>query len=236
LLILGIDTADPRGSVALSRDGLELSSALHQANEDYSSWVLPAAERVCQQANCRIRDVDAFAVSTGPGSFTGLRVGLTTVKAWAEVYGKPIVGVGRLEAMAARAAGDTEYIASFYDARRGHIFAGIYRREDLIAVEPGVVISPEDFLARVFEVAGPAPVSWISLDPSLITDLEVWKARASAGDGMSASPLNLAEAIAELAEGRAKRGEFTTALSLDANYVRRSDAEMMWKDPAASGQ
>jgi tRNA threonylcarbamoyladenosine biosynthesis protein TsaB len=236
LLILGIDTADSRGSVVLRRDGLELASLVHDANEDYSSWVLPAAERVCRQANCRVGDVDVFAVSTGPGSFTGLRVGLTSVKAWAEVYGKPIIGIGRLEAMASCAAGDSENVAAFYDARRGHIYGGIYRREGGKALEPGVVINPQDFVERVLEIAGPAPVGWISLDPSLITDLEAWKARTSGGDLMSVSPLNLAGAIAALAEVRARRGEFITALSLDANYVRRSDAEMMWKDRTLDGQ
>jgi len=236
LLILGIDTADPRGSVALRRDGLELTAALHEASEDYSSWVLPAAQRVCREAGYSVKDPDVFAVSTGPGSFTGLRVGLTTVKAWAEVYQKQVVGVSRLEAMASFAGDGSGYVAAFYDARRGHIFGGLYRwNSRLEAVEPAAVIAPSEFLARVSEIAGSARVSWISLDPELVTQLDPWKRRSSSGDTMSASPLNLAKGIAELAEQRAKRGEFTAVLSLDANYVRRSDAEMMWKDSAADG-
>jgi tRNA threonylcarbamoyladenosine biosynthesis protein TsaB len=236
LLILGIDTADARGSVALRRDGIEVGAALHESGEDYSSWVLPAAQGVCVEAGCSVKDVDLFAVSTGPGSFTGLRVGLTTVKAWAEVYGKQVVGVSRLDAMAGFAGDDPEYIAAFYDARRGHVFGGIYRGgPGLEAVEPAAVIAPSEFLARMPEVARSARVSWISLDPHLITQLGAWKQREFDGDTMHPSPLNLASGIADIAEQRAKRGEFTDVLSLDANYVRRSDAELMWKDPAADG-
>jgi len=70
----------------------------------------------------RMEQVDAYAAAAGPGSFTGVRVGLTSVKAWAEVYGKRIAAVSRLEALAAEAPEETAWVAAFFNAQRGQVF------------------------------------------------------------------------------------------------------------------
>src|SRR5260370_3836525 len=98
-----------------------------------------------------MEDVDAYAVAAGPGSFTGVRVGLTTVKAWSEVYGKRIAAVSRLEAMAAEAAPGSAWVAAFADARRGHAFGAIFQRdrERLARAGEGMVIVPGKVLRAV---------------------------------------------------------------------------------------
>jgi tRNA threonylcarbamoyladenosine biosynthesis protein TsaB len=235
LITVAIDTSEARGSIALLRHGEPVAVAVHADRTDYSEWLLPATEQIFQGAGTRIGLADLFAVATGPGSFTGVRVGLTTVKAWCEVYGKPVVGVSRLEALARSETGTAGMVAAFYDAHRGQIFGGLYRRSSGRLVKTGdeLVTAPEAFLALATREAGDRGVHWVSLDPELMTSLEGWKEREERGDRMQRSSAELAVGIGRIAEERAARGEYTDALELDANYVRRSDAEIFWKGPAA---
>jgi tRNA threonylcarbamoyladenosine biosynthesis protein TsaB len=177
-----------------------------------------------------MESVELLAVATGPGSFTGVRVGLTTAKAWAEVYGIKIVGVSRLEAMARR--GDrTGLVAASYDAQRGQIFGGLYRwiAGAMEPVERDMVMAPEAFIAFVNERAGRERVAWVTLDPELIRAAQGWAGRLPRGDRLVKCAGDIASLVGELAEERARRGEFSGSLELDANYVRRSDAEILWK-------
>lgn len=233
MITLAIDTCEARGSVAVRRGGAMVALKRHEGNSDYSAWLLPAVDQVLAEAGLKLEQVDLLAVATGPGSFTGLRVGLTTVKAWAEVYGKPIVGVSRLEAIARSQVAVTSFVAASYDAQRGQLFAGLYRTMSgsLARVGDERVISPEELLESIESQVGTAPVTWISLDRERITELEAWKHRLARGDILQLCPPELASSIGILAEERAILGEFADPLELDANYVRRSDAEIFWKGP-----
>jgi tRNA threonylcarbamoyladenosine biosynthesis protein TsaB len=124
LITLGIDTCEARGSVAVRKDGSLAALEKHESSEDYSSWLLPAVDRGLQVAGAKLREVGLLAVAAGPGSFTGVRVGLTAVKAWAELFGIKVVGVSRLEAMARQLADAGGFVAASFDARRGQVFGG----------------------------------------------------------------------------------------------------------------
>jgi tRNA threonylcarbamoyladenosine biosynthesis protein TsaB len=231
MITLAIDTSEARGSVALSKDGAALAVMTHEDATDYSVWLLPAVDGALSQAATKMEWIDLLAVSTGPGSFTGLRVGLTTVKAWAEVYGTRIVGISRLEAMARSREADSGFVTACYDAHRGQLFAGLYRRSSssLQRVGDELVIAPEDLIRLIDEQAGKEPVTWISLDRDLIVNLEAMKRRIAAGDKIVPVSPELAPIIGRLAEENAAKGQFSDPLALDANYVRRSDAEIFWK-------
>jgi tRNA threonylcarbamoyladenosine biosynthesis protein TsaB len=235
MITLAIDTSDARGSVFLLTDGAAVSGKPHDDGSDYSGWLLPAVSEILVAARVRMEQVDLLAVSTGPGSFTGLRVGLTTVKAWAEVYGKPIIGVCRLEAIAHSREAKSAFITASYDAQRGQLFAAWYRRSAAGIEKAGDerVISPEDFAQQVDEEARDAAVSWISLDPQLLQSLETVRRRAKSGDEILPAASALSATIGKLAERRAATGQYSDPMSLDANYVRRSDAEIFWKGPPA---
>ncbi|MGC1416169.1 MAG: tRNA (adenosine(37)-N6)-threonylcarbamoyltransferase complex dimerization subunit type 1 TsaB [Candidatus Acidiferrum sp.] len=238
MILLALDTCDSRGSLAVLKDDELLKAVAHEGTSDYSSWVLPSAHQALTASGLGITDVDVFAVATGPGSFTGVRIGLTTVKAWSEAYGKPIANISRLEAMASESHASNGCIAAFVDAHREQLFGGLYQTqgERLSLVEQEMVIGPEDFVNWVEEHAAGEPVSWVSLDPERIGALKIWAERANKGETIQASTSLLAPAIARLGRRRALEGRLTDALALDAEYVRRSDAEVSWKGPASRGR
>jgi tRNA threonylcarbamoyladenosine biosynthesis protein TsaB len=237
VLVLALDTCDARGGVALLRDEWLLHAAPHTATEDYSSWLLPAIASVLAPAQLTLNDVDLYAVAAGPGSFTGVRVGLATVKAWSEVYGRPIAAVSRLEAIAAGSAGSSPLVAAFIDARRNQIFAALYRRKAALLerVDAEMVIAPDKFLEWCTANAGSEKIDWVSTDPNSLSQTRQWSSRLALNETVQEiSPL-LAPRIGQIGHRLALRNQLTDALSLDANYVRRSDAEIFWKGPFRHG-
>ena len=235
---MAIDTCDARGSVAVLRDEEVMSLVTHETEEDYSSWLLPSVEEVLKGAGLRMSQMEAYAAAAGPGSFTGVRVGLTTVKAWTEVYGKPVAAVSRLEAIAVQATGDAKYVAAFADAQRGQVFAAVYQREGkgLRRVGEEMVIAPGKFVEAAAELCHSAKISWVSTDPAPVSGEAAWKERQERGEVIEQVSAVLAPTIGRIGLRQLKEGRATDALGLDANYVRRSDAEILWKGGAAHGR
>jgi tRNA threonylcarbamoyladenosine biosynthesis protein TsaB len=237
VILLALDTCDSRGSVAVLRDDEVLQAIAHKGTEDYSSWVLPTVEKVLKASGLSIRDIDMFAVASGPGSFTGVRMGLTTVKAWSEAYGRKIASVSRLESIAAQAADGGQYVAAFVDAHRDQVFGGLYRREGpgLSLVEDEMVAAPAEFMHWVKERSMNGRVRWISMDPEKMTAQEGWRALAAEGESVEVSESVLAPVIGRVGRQRALQGRLTDALGLDAQYLRRPDAEVFWKGRTSRG-
>ena len=210
--------------------------AAHETAEDYSSWLLPAVDNLLKSAGLLMPDVEGYAVAAGPGSFTGLRVGLTTVKGWAEVYGKPIAPVSRLEAMAVQARDRNPFVAAFADARRGQVFGAVYRRVDggLSRVGEEMVIAPGKFVEAAAELAGGEKISWVSTDAAHVLVEAAWKEREKKGEEIEQISSTLAPVIGRIGARLLTDGKATDALGLDANYVRRSDAEIFWKGGSAA--
>jgi tRNA threonylcarbamoyladenosine biosynthesis protein TsaB len=238
VIVLAIDTCDSMGSVAALRDGTLLKAVAHESQEDYSSWLLPAVRQCLKDSGLRMEEVEAYAAAAGPGSFTGVRVGLTAVKAWAEVYGKRIAAVSRLEALAAEAKGDTDFVGAFANAQRGQVFGAVYRRNGrgLVRLGDEMVIAPGKFLEVAAEFGGGQSISWVSTHADCTILEEAWKVREMRGEKVECvsnvrAPMIARMGLAALAEGR-----FTDALALDANYVRRSDAEIFWKGATTHGR
>lgn len=234
MIVLSLDTCTSYGSVALLRDDAVLSVAIHDTPEDYSSWLLPAVGRVQFEAELKLSDVDVFAVAAGPGSFTALRVGLTTVKAWGELFGKPIVPVSRLEVIAAQAREGTEYVAAWADAARGQVFGAVCRRAGAVLERLGdeVVIEPGKFIELAATLTNGARIAWASPDTDCMFKTPEWKSRQPLNEGFELVSPVLAAGIARKAASEFAAGRHTDALLLDANYVRRSDAEIFWKGHA----
>ncbi|HXK09582.1 MAG TPA: tRNA (adenosine(37)-N6)-threonylcarbamoyltransferase complex dimerization subunit type 1 TsaB [Vicinamibacteria bacterium] len=124
--VLAVDTTTPRGSIAVAGPEGVLAEARVLTADGHSRWLLSAASALLAGLGLDAREVDAFAVTIGPGSFTGLRVGLGSVQGLAVAAGRPCVGLATLDVLAASAAGAADTIVALLDAFRGEVYAGVY--------------------------------------------------------------------------------------------------------------
>lgn len=209
--ILAIDTTSECGSLALA-DGTRLLEEIPLRSSDGFAHVLfGEIEALLARHGLRLGDIACFAVTSGPGAFTGVRVGLTAAKGLAEATERKVVAVSNLEALAY--FGTMPLRAPVIDARRGDIFGAVYDA-DLKLVQNEAVMPFDDWLATL-----PQGVEIVTHGYHAVTDRQVTKA-----------PSALASAIAHIAAGKFARGLAQDPAGVDANYVRRSDAELMWRD------
>jgi tRNA threonylcarbamoyladenosine biosynthesis protein TsaB len=209
-----------------------------RAEENYSSRTFRHLEFLLSDLTLKLADFDLFAVSAGPGSFTGLRVGLTAAKGWAEVYRKPVVGVSALEAVAFQARAGNAVLVPALDARRGQIYFGAYQPAAVGLVLDGqeFVVTPEEFAEKLDTLARSGggncgAFNIVTPDASVVAVVSRLTSNMTAGfAGLEIVSSVLAPSIGRIAHARALRGDVSDALTLDANYVRRTDAEMRWKD------
>ena len=124
--ILAVDTTTSRGSLAVVSEEGVLAEARSTTPEGHSRWLLPRVESALGGLGLDARDLDGFAVMVGPGSFTGLRVGLSSIQGLALGTGRPCVGAVSLDLLAAAAAGVAATVVALVDAVRGEVFAGVY--------------------------------------------------------------------------------------------------------------
>ncbi len=231
MLLLALDTSTQAGSLAILRDARVVGEVSTWVDETYSSRMFRHLEFLLRELSLDLGEMDLFAVASGPGSFTGLRVGLSAVKGWAEVYGKPIAPVSALEAVAAQAKAGERFLATVIDARRGQVYGGLYERRSggLVRIGDEAVLTPAEFLEIVQRETRGVDVALVSPTPEVLAD----QLGSSAFSRCTVEAVSsvLAPTIGQLGLARAKRGDVVDALTLDANYVRRSDAELLWKAP-----
>jgi tRNA threonylcarbamoyladenosine biosynthesis protein TsaB len=203
----------------------------HDSSEEYSSWLLPTVSRLLGANSLAMADVEAYAVAVGPGSFTGVRVGLTTVKAWGEFYGREIAPVSRLEAVASRRKSGETFVVAFLDGSRSQVFGALYEdtEDGLQLIGEERVMDPESFLDYVRQNAKGRTLHWLSSDPEKIEETALWRASKDIGEPIQRVSPYLAETIGVIGYERVLKQQTVNSLSLDANYVRRPDAEVFWK-------
>lgn len=200
-------------------------------DETYSSRMFRHLEFLLRELTLDLKEFDLFAVAAGPGSFTGLRVGLTAAKGWAEAYQKPVVGVSALEAVAAQSHSANPLVVPVLDARRGQIYFGFYGRDRdaLVARAEERVATPEEFFDAVAERPEKDKVTIVTPSPELFSNFRSQIEKVSSLSKIEQVSTVLAPRVGQIGFRRAQRGELSDALTLDANYVRRSDAELHWK-------
>jgi tRNA threonylcarbamoyladenosine biosynthesis protein TsaB len=214
--VLGIDTTSEFGSLALRTEGRTAAAREIHSSEGFAHLVFPALEELLRSAGVRLEEIDCYAAASGPGSFTGVRVGLAAVKGLAEALGKRAAGVSNLQALSVVGSGARRAVV--LDARRGEVYGGVYDG-GLRAVTPETVMTWEAWL----ETLGEGEYEFIGEGR--------WRERL-AGTKFEAmkfveAPRYLAGIVAECAERTAGGSD---PAALDANYVRRSDAELYWRD------
>ena len=151
MLILSLDTSSRGGSIAILRDESVVGVVSTWGDEAYSSRIFRQLEFLLAEVSVKLEQFDLFAVAAGPGSFTGLRVGLASAKAWSEAYGKPVAGISVLEAVAAQCAYPAKVLVAAVDARRGQFYSAVFRRDAGFLVADGNerVLNGDEMLALV---------------------------------------------------------------------------------------
>jgi tRNA threonylcarbamoyladenosine biosynthesis protein TsaB len=221
MLILSIDTSGKNGSVALAHGDAEKFQLIATSPVEggtFSAQLIPQIARLLSENNLKKRDIDAFAAATGPGSFTGLRIGLTAVKGLAEILGKPIAAVSVLEACVLTSGinYDDARVFAALDAQRNEVYLGEYMLSRGIATKKDeVLVTRDEFVARVQGRVAVTP------------DEELVKAARSAAAVRIERPTSTD--IARIGLQKMARGETVSVEELDANYIRRSDAEIFAK-------
>lgn len=221
MLILATDTSSKHGSLALvrgDRQHVEVLEVVPLVGGTFSAQLIPQVAALLNRHHVRKEELDALAAATGPGSFTGLRVGLAGVKALAEVLGKPIAAVSVLEAVAASSGLEGRVLASL-DAGRNEVFAGEYAvKGNLVHRLSESLLSREDFLAHVRGAVHATRV--VTPDAPLAEFLR--------SHGLESLVLDRprADVIARLGLRKLLAGDTVSVEQLDANYLRRSDAEI----------
>ena len=225
MLVLALDTTTRQGSVALARDGGVISSFAGDAAVTHGERLPGDLVRVLEKHGLGTGDVDLFAVAAGPGSFTGLRIGIATMQGLAMANGKPLAGVATLDAvhhavraqLAAPAAG---LVAAWIDAQRGQVFSAVYREG--VIIEAALVDTPAEILAR-WSRSGLRPDVFAGDGASTYQD--VICASHPAAHVVESRPL-LAPSVALLAEADVRQNGPAAPDAIRPIYIRPSDAEI----------
>ncbi|UCD83641.1 MAG: tRNA (adenosine(37)-N6)-threonylcarbamoyltransferase complex dimerization subunit type 1 TsaB [Deltaproteobacteria bacterium] len=222
--ILSVDTSTMMGSIALIEDDRVISEFSLNLPDTHGQRLLPMIDQLLGSSHCPIEDIDGFTVALGPGSFTGLRIALSSVKGLAMASGKPVVGVSTLEALALNLQFSRYLVCPFLDARKGEVYTALFQFDqegNLIKIIDEMVTPPEIILAEIKQTA-----VFLGDGAEIYRDL----IRERLGKMALFAPMNLryprAVNVARLALPRLKRGEAMEIDSLIPTYLRRSEAEL----------
>jgi tRNA threonylcarbamoyladenosine biosynthesis protein TsaB len=225
MLILALDTTSNAGSCALMRDDDLIREHASDSSRSHASKLPAELATLLQQAGVTLHDLDALAVGTGPGSFTGLRVGIATMQGLAVALDVPLFGVSALDALAHmvfRESGmsvSTVRVATWIDAWRGDVYAASYKEG--VEIEPPTVARPAELLSKLRG----GPVIFTGDGAALYQD----DIRAASGeDARFTEPVIplLAGAMAALSREDFQKGLRPLPHAIRPLYVRRSDAEL----------
>jgi tRNA threonylcarbamoyladenosine biosynthesis protein TsaB len=211
--VLAIDTTGDVGSIALAGESGLIEEANLDSPDGFAHVLFDDIDRLLERHGLNVCEIDVFASASGPGSFTGVRVGLTAAKGLAEATGRKVVGVSNLQALAWY--GSRPLRAVVLDARRGEVYGGVYNAALKLVLE---------------EVVAPLPVWLASLPQGELEIVTQGFLIEGANVPVVRGPTALAGSIARIAFDRLLSGEGLDPAEVDANYVRRSDAELLWKD------
>ena len=227
MLILAIDTSGPSGGITLAeadKGSFRVVESAAIAGGTFSAQLIPTLAALLKKHAYGVKDLGGFAAASGPGSFTGLRVGLSAIKGLAETLHKPIATVSVLEALASL-ADRTGTIAAAMDAGRKEVFLGLYEAsgessDRTFLLQREELLTQQDFLAML---ATERPAVIITSDAAVA---ELASASHSAALVVTRPG---SEVIARIGAEKLLAGETVSVEALDANYLRRSDAEIFFK-------
>jgi tRNA threonylcarbamoyladenosine biosynthesis protein TsaB len=232
VLVLALDTTSEQGGAGIYRDQQCLASVENPGPANlYSVTLFQMVERLLGEARLTLGDIELFAVAIGPGSFTGIRVGVAATQGWASALHRPVKGISVLEAMVEAAQPKTDWAVPILDARRGEVYAGLFRRwppQALFQPEgEGFVLKPDALRSFLEELARSAPGRAVTCVVRQCDRLsEAWRESLPASFHWQSVAGSLVAAMARLALRAGQEGRLQSPAELDAYYIRRPDAEL----------
>ncbi len=203
MITLALDTSGRSESVATLKDGVVLVDQTIELPNSHSEHLLPNIDLVLKKAGLSLSQIDLYALTVGPGSFTGLRIGISTVKAFCKVHPKPVAAVSTLLALAEPLLETGKIIVSCLDARLGEVFVAAYQKDAEGAhstLLPPQLMAPQGLIETLAKIPGEK----ILLGPGVVIH---------------------ADSVGRLGEVMASRGETIHGDKLKAQYLRLSEAE-----------
>lgn len=230
MLILALDSATPVAGVALWEDGKLLREDFVNYKKKHSETLMPVVDQVLTGCDKKVAQLSAIGVTIGPGSFTGLRIGLAAVKGISMAMGIPVVGLSTLEVMAHNFAYTDALVCPLLDARKQEVYTGLF---DVSAGTPRkigeeVACTPAEFAAKALQVAAREGRNRLILLGDGFYPYQDYFLE-TLGDQALIAPSHLmlprAAAVADLAAIRVKNADFSEAMALRPVYLRLSEAE-----------
>lgn len=229
MYVLGIEAATPVAAVAVSSEEKILAERLVNNQRTHSVNLLPMIKAVLEEGEVEPGQLDGIAVSSGPGSFTGLRIGMSTAKTLAQVWGLPVVGISTLEALVHPLTGQAGLLCPILNARKNEVYTAVYetRAGRLFCLDGPLAEGPEKLAARLSSLGRPV----VLLGDGVPVYGELL--RQCLGDlaffAPAAATLPRGAAVAELGLTRLAAGEGEDPLLLLPRYIRLSEAETKWR-------
>lgn len=224
-MLLAIDTSSLVLSCALAEEDRIVSEWTVQKKLTHSEQLIPHMDLMLREAGAEKSEITALAVSIGPGSFTGLRIGLATAKMAAYIWKVPLVGVDTLEALAWNMAGSQAYILPLMDAQRGNVYTALYGAYSEMWKEAPEGVAPIDaVIDAAVKHGGPIIAVGECADK--------YGEKLTEAGILLAPPQNRcarAGSVAMAALQKLKKGSRDNPLTLLPNYIRRSEAEVLWE-------
>lgn len=224
--ILGIDTATMAGSIAVITEQQLIAEITVNTKTTHTERLLPLIDQTLRAASLTIQQIDGIAVASGPGSFTGLRIGVTTAKSLAYSIQKPLVGVPALDALASQFLYTGVLICPLLDARKQEVYTALYRNigDWVQRISEYSVIAPKNLLKALHEPTlflGDGVLAYRSQICEVLGDRALF--------ANPALMLPRASLIAKLGLDRFLSGASDDSFALTPFYLRKSDAEIHWE-------
>ncbi|MFC2172013.1 tRNA (adenosine(37)-N6)-threonylcarbamoyltransferase complex dimerization subunit type 1 TsaB [Acidobacteriota bacterium] len=221
--ILGIDTSSRALSIAIMEDGVLIGSLNTQSVMTHSVRLLPGLEALLDRAGLDVRAIEIMAICVGPGSFTGIRIGLSTAKALAFTMDCSMVGVSTLEALARASAVSGETLVPLVDAGRNEVYRAVFKtgKDGALTrlMDDELAPAPSAFLDDV-------PRGAVFVGPAVLRHKEAIETAWSGEVRLLPGSPFLGESVARLGYEAALKKKTALPHELDANYIRKSDAEV----------
>lgn len=221
--ILALDAAAQSCSVAITDAGTLQAEVTLNTRMSHTRHIMELVQTAIHWSDGDIEHIQGFAVTRGPGSFTGLRIAVSTIKGLAAATQKPIVGVSSLHVLARQAHSDGRLICPLIDARKGEVYCAVYRWEKgrLAEVRRADVLKPDQALARI-----DGPCVFIGSGAILYERMIAEKTGQSGAFSLAGQHFIKASTIADLALSRFEAGDVDDVRHLAPWYIRKSDAEL----------